>query len=478
MKKIMMKIVPRLALVAMALVGMAFSVSGAEAPPQTSRYDVRILGAKGDGVADDTAVFQKALDAMALNGGVLFVPEGDYRITKTLRIPVGQAIRELKFIRIEGSGATSRLLGDGVDYILAAQEAYKEDGSRRYISGVRVNRIAFTSFDADASRSGGIDASFLLRWGCDDSYFSRLNTGIFSQARDEKSDKSTPTWIIRIHHNLFTGCSDYAIKMGRVFDLVIENNTIEHGKGGIAVGEPGDRSDAAANTIRIENNVIEGLTQKPAILGSCWVGGRIAGNYFEANAGGDIELTPAAGDGGLRALTIIANSFQPTKKQRESGTYGPIYLRKVRDTLITGNFSTSVLLHPESGPMGPGVNLVSNTLRISADVGTVEGAVPNAEGELAGALPSGDTENWEVSGPAGRVGLNALEGLRYKPPGEVARSIRYGQAPPTHSETRQEPGSLIFNLNPEVKDGKVLLGWICTVGGSPGEWTPWYGATQ
>jgi len=366
-----------------------------------------------------------------------------------------------------------------VDYILAAQEAFKENGSRRYISGVRIHRIAFSSLEPGTSRSGGIDASFLLRWVCDDAYFSRLTTGIFSQARDPESGKSTPTWIIRLHHNLFTGCSDYAIKMGRVFDLVISNNTIEHGRGGIAVGTPGDRSDAAANTIRIENNVIEGLMEKPAILGSCWIGAHITGNYFEANAGGDIELTPAATDGGLRALTITANTFQPTKKQREGEAYGPVYLRKVRDALITGNFSTTeALLHPKSGPMGRGVNLAANTVRVSPEVGAMEGAKPDVS-EVTPNLPGrGDVENWEVSGPQGSVGLNALHGVRFTPSGGPARSVRYGQSPPTDSSTRHAPGSLVFNLNPKVTNGKVLIGWICTQGGNPGQWQPWYGLAE
>ena len=41
-------------------------------------YDVREYGAKGDGVAKDTAAVQKAIDAAAQAGGVVFVPAGRY----------------------------------------------------------------------------------------------------------------------------------------------------------------------------------------------------------------------------------------------------------------------------------------------------------------------------------------------------------------------------------------------------------------
>ena len=39
-------------------------------------YDVRSFGAKGDGVAKDTAAIQKALDACAGKGGRVILPRG------------------------------------------------------------------------------------------------------------------------------------------------------------------------------------------------------------------------------------------------------------------------------------------------------------------------------------------------------------------------------------------------------------------
>lgn len=45
--------------------------------------DVKTAGAKGDGVTDDTAAIQAALD----NGGCVYFPEGNYRVTSTL-IPI------------------------------------------------------------------------------------------------------------------------------------------------------------------------------------------------------------------------------------------------------------------------------------------------------------------------------------------------------------------------------------------------------
>lgn len=58
-------------------------------------YDVRWFGAKGDGVADDTAAIQAAIDA-AISFGLgasVFVPRGTYRLTSTPTIAAVQGLR-------------------------------------------------------------------------------------------------------------------------------------------------------------------------------------------------------------------------------------------------------------------------------------------------------------------------------------------------------------------------------------------------
>ncbi len=57
------------------------------------------FGAKGDGVADDTAALQAAIDAVAdtTRQGIVFIPQGHYRLTKTLYVWPG--------VRLIGYGA-------------------------------------------------------------------------------------------------------------------------------------------------------------------------------------------------------------------------------------------------------------------------------------------------------------------------------------------------------------------------------------
>jgi hypothetical protein len=56
-------------------------------PADPAWRNVRDFGATGDGVADDTAAFQTALDDTAKSGGRVFVPGGRYLITGRLNVP-------------------------------------------------------------------------------------------------------------------------------------------------------------------------------------------------------------------------------------------------------------------------------------------------------------------------------------------------------------------------------------------------------
>ncbi|MFZ5495672.1 MAG: glycosyl hydrolase family 28-related protein [Verrucomicrobiota bacterium] len=54
---------------------------------------VRDFGAHGDGAADDTAALQKAVAAVAQQGGIVWVPAGDYKLTGDIIVPSGVTIQ-------------------------------------------------------------------------------------------------------------------------------------------------------------------------------------------------------------------------------------------------------------------------------------------------------------------------------------------------------------------------------------------------
>ena len=63
-------------------------------PAKVDLFNVQDYGAVGDGKADDTQALKKAIEAAAANGGgIVLVPDGEYRITAALDLGDGVELR-------------------------------------------------------------------------------------------------------------------------------------------------------------------------------------------------------------------------------------------------------------------------------------------------------------------------------------------------------------------------------------------------
>ncbi|KAK0708067.1 pectate lyase superfamily protein-domain-containing protein [Lasiosphaeris hirsuta] len=76
-----------------------------ESLPASSFVSVRAAGARGDGVADDTAALQSAIDAAVAANKVLFLDYGLYRVTGTIRVPPGARVVGESYATIMSAGA-------------------------------------------------------------------------------------------------------------------------------------------------------------------------------------------------------------------------------------------------------------------------------------------------------------------------------------------------------------------------------------
>jgi len=79
---------------AISMVILGFAAAAQESPP-VKEYTTCVMdfAAKGDAATDDTAAFQKALDAATAKGGIVFVPAGTYVIAGVLTIPQGVTLQ-------------------------------------------------------------------------------------------------------------------------------------------------------------------------------------------------------------------------------------------------------------------------------------------------------------------------------------------------------------------------------------------------
>ena len=136
-----------------------------------------------------------------------------------------------------------------------------------------------------------------------------------------------------------TGGNGWAFEWKKSYDVVIDSCTIEHRQNAIRntylAGNPDN------NTLRIVNNVIEGLTGKAMDLGSSF-GVTITGNYFELNAGGYIDMSKSLNY--HNGLTFIGNTFQPSANDR-TNEVPMINLGRMGSNGVfsSGNVSTGVL---------------------------------------------------------------------------------------------------------------------------------------
>ena len=83
------------------------------AAPNPDQYSVRDFGAAGDSKTDDTAAFQKALDAAhQAGGGVVYAPRGNYFFAGHLSVPAAVTLRGVwesvpSHVGIRNAGAES-----------------------------------------------------------------------------------------------------------------------------------------------------------------------------------------------------------------------------------------------------------------------------------------------------------------------------------------------------------------------------------
>lgn len=79
---------------------------GGPLPSPPVRYNVRDFGARGDGVANDTAPLQAALAAANANagGGVVYLPAGTYYLDQTMLVSRSGVVIRGDGVGVHGCG--------------------------------------------------------------------------------------------------------------------------------------------------------------------------------------------------------------------------------------------------------------------------------------------------------------------------------------------------------------------------------------
>ena len=269
--------------------------------------------------ANDFEKVQNAFDK-AISEGRSVNFERMYDITgHTIAIHKSTIPRKLFYIKGEGGG------------LIKNDSGYFYTGSDRYVSDVISQNMVYQSTSgAGAVVFNGDSSNGIIRLTTEKDTYLNVDSVINSPNNFIQS--------VRIIGNTITGGKGWAIEFKSSYDTTIMDNTIEHRENGIR--NTGNTRNPDNNTLRIENNVIEGLTGKGLYLGSSF-GVIIKGNYMENNGEGYFDLTLS--NNYHNGLTLIGNTIQQSEEQIVSKV--PAFKMGLLGDGVSaeGNISTGVL---------------------------------------------------------------------------------------------------------------------------------------
>ena len=316
-------------------------------------------GIVGDGIADDTAAIQAALDA----GGLVHLPAGRYRLTAPLRPRSGTA-----------------LVGDGSASVLLPE------GSRPAIADVFTSASPLTEFHC---RDFAIDG--------------RNQTGPYTSA--SKGIFITHLSGCTFVNLLVTNTAATGIGIDYLYDGTVVRDCRLFGCGRLNGGtQPGGAGIGIGTGARpLESFVVEGnhcagnarfgiFVESQTTLASS--GGRLVANTCEANRHG-------IGDAGMAGLIVLGNvcvANSGTGIVVNTGTLSPIVGRDghVAGNVCNGNGEFGILFDTSVAPAGQsytfrgnrcdrnakaGIKIVSNGSRVIAGVVVTDNDV-NSNGSL------------------------------------------------------------------------------------------------
>lgn len=340
--------------------------SGEQYSLGSATISVRDKGARGDGVHDDTAAFQAAIDALPANGGTVTVPPGNYMIdtvrainmrsnmllqmapTAQLRaipnnLPRSHVIKVWKVSNVQITGG--RIVGERNGHLGTTGEwgyglnieasdnvsiadihisdcwgdgiwigALGPDGSAVPATHVTLTHVISTNNRRQGLSIGPVNGVTVL-----DSTFSNSNGTKPEAGIDIEPQAQGRAQNITISHCIITGNHGTGFEMhDNVAGVVVKNCTIQ-GNNGYGLLSVGTSQVTIANNLITENGLvgvtIAGTTNDAQVTGNTLTGNSTRyfhrPSSFTASTGASEHAQDLRVDDSTRNVTVSGNTFSP-----------------------------------------------------------------------------------------------------------------------------------------------------------------------
>jgi hypothetical protein len=317
-----------------------------EAPGERELLNVTAFGAKGDGVTDDTAAIQKALDKAALSHGAVFIPEGRF-LTSELKVPEGIGIHGLPAWSYRDGMGTILVFKGGGNCLLNLTGAFGAylfglclDGNNigEGIHGILIDKPDYGKQE-DTPR---IDACRIEKFTGDGIRLERI-------------------WCFVVRHSHCYGNKGCGLRVRGWDGFILDNWFSGNGDAGYA-----SYDENASNTItgnRIEWNRAGGIIIKG---GSHY---NITGNYIDRSGRCGIALLPGKDGNPCQVISITGNviyrSGKPEWGKDDDFDSSHVRFEAAKGLVFTGNALNSGRDDGGEGSYSPDFAMVLKNLESS-----------------------------------------------------------------------------------------------------------------
>jgi hypothetical protein len=358
-------------------------VAVADDDPRVSVYqNIVALGAIGDGVADNTAVLQAAIN----NGASVMIPEGVFNFSGTLTLK--------KDGTIFGIGKKSVLRYTGTDVAMREPQGAYQGG----YDNLKLSNFTLTT---NSASQAGIELTNNYQVTMSGLFIDGATMGFQTAGLHIiGSTNATNSAVIRFIDGEIWLCVGDGIRVsgpGGAAGLWIERNHITGN--GLGVNQVIPDGAWPTTNWHINNNVIEANYQG-AIQAQVLYASSIRGNYFENIDGSNATMIRIGEKGYAQGVDISGNLFGGKKAEYNIDMNGPADITgSIRNNLFAGASVAAIRVNMARGLTidlnTPEPGTVTKLVALSANAKAVW--IRDADGEIY--VPEGSAATENLTGP-------------------------------------------------------------------------------